>query len=154
MLNRFRFPALSEYALRLQNGFGYNNGKLYNFLCKKYNLRAEAKETLPSLILAKGRGKDYTDANLWGAQNRRELNNNGTESRGFPRNRRFIIMFQKIFHEAGALCYGSLMLTSNMNKAGVEDNFDRLRKQEAARKNRSTASHGMFYRKGQAYRHA
>ena len=43
-------------------------------------------------------------------------------------------MFQKMFDEAGALCFGSLMLTSNMNKAGVEDGFDRLRKQEAARK--------------------
>ena len=60
-------------------------------------------------------------------------------------------MMQKIFDEAGALCFGSLMLTSNMNKAGVEDGFDRLRKQEAARKNRSTAG-GMFCRK--AYRHA
>ena len=60
-------------------------------------------------------------------------------------------MFQKMFDEAGALCFGSLMLTSNMNKAGVEDGFDRLRKQEAARKNRSTAG-GMFCRK--AYRHA
>ena len=60
-------------------------------------------------------------------------------------------MFQKMFDGAGALCYGSLMLTSNMNKAGVEDGFDRLRKQEAARKNRSTEG-GMFCRK--AYRHA
>lgn len=60
-------------------------------------------------------------------------------------------MFQKMFDEAGAVCYGSLMLTSNMNKAGVEGSFDRLRRQEAARKNRSTAS-SMFCRK--AYRHA
>ena len=59
-------------------------------------------------------------------------------------------MFQKMFDEAGALCFGSLMLTSNMNKAGVEDSFDHLRKREA-RKNRSTAG-GMFCRK--AYRHA
>ena len=43
-------------------------------------------------------------------------------------------MFQKMFDEAGALCYGSLMLTSNMNKTEVEHSFDRLRKQEAARK--------------------
>ena len=60
-------------------------------------------------------------------------------------------MFQKFFDEAGALCYGSLMLTSNMNKTEVEHSFDHLRKQEAARKNRSTAG-GMFCRK--AYRHA
>ena len=50
-------------------------------------------------------------------------------------------MFQKMFDEAGALCFGSLMLTSNMNKAGVEDGFDRLRKQEAARKNRLSLIH-------------
>ncbi len=61
-------------------------------------------------------------------------------------------MFQKMFDEAGALCFGSLMLTSNMNKAGVEDGFSRLRKQEEARKNRGTAANGMFCRK--AYRHA
>ena len=61
-------------------------------------------------------------------------------------------MFQKMFDEAGALCYGSLMLTSNMNKAGVEDSFDRLRKQKASWKNRSAANSGMFVRK--AYRHA
>lgn len=61
-------------------------------------------------------------------------------------------MFQKFFDEAGALCYGSLMLTSNMNKAGVEGSFDNLRRQEAARKYRSTANTGMFCRK--AYRHA
>ena len=63
-------------------------------------------------------------------------------------------MFQKMFDEAGALCFGSLMLTSNMNKAGVEDGFDRLVNEGAllaARKNRSTAG-GMFCRK--AYRHA
>lgn len=63
-------------------------------------------------------------------------------------------MFQKIFDEAGALCYGSLMLTTNMNKSGVEEGFDRLRKQETARKNRRTAGSGMFYRGSQAYRHA
>lgn len=61
-------------------------------------------------------------------------------------------MFQKFFDEAGALCYGSLMLTTNMNKAGVEEGFANLRKQEAARRNRSTAASGMFCRK--AYRHA
>lgn len=63
-------------------------------------------------------------------------------------------MFQKMFDEAGALCFGSLMLTSNMNKAGVEDGFDRLRKQEAARRNRGTAGDGMFSRKSSVYRHA
>lgn len=63
-------------------------------------------------------------------------------------------MFQKFFDEAGALCYGSLMLTTNMNKSGAEDGFDRLRRQETARKNRSTASDGMFYRKSRAVRHA
>ena len=46
-------------------------------------------------------------------------------------------MFQKIFDEAGALCYGSLMLTSNMNKTAVEHNFDHLRRQEAARDRKS-----------------
>ena len=60
-------------------------------------------------------------------------------------------MFQKMFDEAGALCYGSLMLTSNMNKAGVEDGFDRLRKQRAVRKKRVMTG-GMFchtaYRRG------
>lgn len=56
-------------------------------------------------------------------------------------------MFQKIFKEAGADCFGRLMLTSNMNKAGVEDGFDRLRKRGEARKNRSTAANGMFCRK-------
>ena len=63
-------------------------------------------------------------------------------------------MFQKMFDEAGTLCFGSLMLTSNMNKAGVEDGFDRLRKQEAARRNRRTGSSGMFFRKSRVYRHA
>lgn len=63
-------------------------------------------------------------------------------------------MFQKIFDEAGALCYGSLVLTSNMNKTAVEHNFDHLRRQEAARRNRSTANCGMFFRKSRAYRHA
>ena len=61
-------------------------------------------------------------------------------------------MFQKMFDEAGALCYGSPMLTSNMNKAGIDDNFGRLRRQEAARRNRSTADSGMFCRG--AYRRA
>ncbi|MDE6456478.1 MAG: hypothetical protein K2L38_11385 [Dysosmobacter sp.] len=60
-------------------------------------------------------------------------------------------MFQKMFDEVGALCFGSLMLTSNMNKAGIEDGFDRLRKQRAIRKNRGTAN-SMFCRK--ACRHA
>ena len=36
-------------------------------------------------------------------------------------------MFQKFFDEIGAVCFGSLMLTSNMNKANVEDGFARLR---------------------------
>lgn len=61
-------------------------------------------------------------------------------------------MFQKMCDEAGAVCSGSLMLTSNMNKAGVEGSFDRLRRQGEARKNRSTADGGMFCRK--AYRRA
>lgn len=56
-------------------------------------------------------------------------------------------MFQKMFDEAGAVCSGSLRLTSNMNKTGVEEGFSRLRRQEAARKNRSTAVGGMFCRR-------
>lgn len=62
------------------------------------------------------------------------------------------MMFQKTFDEAGAPCYGGPMVASNMNKTGVEDSFDRLRRQTAARKNRSTADGGMFCRR--AYRHA
>lgn len=61
-------------------------------------------------------------------------------------------MFQKMFDEAGAVFSGSLRLTSNMNKTGVEEGFSRLRRQEAARKNRSTAAGGMFCRR--ARRHA
>ena len=60
-------------------------------------------------------------------------------------------MFQKMFDEAGAVCSGSLRLTSNMSKTGVEEGFSRLRRQ-AARKNRSTAGSGMFCRR--AHRHA
>lgn len=60
-------------------------------------------------------------------------------------------MFQKIFNEVGALCFGSLMFTSNMNKAGIEDGFDCLRKQRAIWKNQS-AVNSMFCRK--ACRHA
>lgn len=63
-------------------------------------------------------------------------------------------MFQKSFDESGALCCGSLMLTSDMNKAGIEDGFNRLRKQEAARRNRSTANSGLFFRRSRVYRHA
>lgn len=62
------------------------------------------------------------------------------------------MMFQKTFDEAGAPCYGGPMVASNMNKTGVEDSFDRLRRQTAARKNRSTVDGGMFCRR--AYRHA
>lgn len=62
------------------------------------------------------------------------------------------MMFQKTFDEAGAPCYGGPMVASNMNKTGVEDGFDRLRRQTAARKNRITAGSGMFSRR--AYRHA
>lgn len=64
------------------------------------------------------------------------------------------MMMHKLFDEAGALCYGSLMLTSNMNKTEVEHSFDHLRKQEAARRNRRTGSSGMFFRKSRVYRHA
>lgn len=63
-------------------------------------------------------------------------------------------MFQKMFDEAGAFCYGNPMLSSNMNKSEVEDSFSRLRKQTTARRNRSTASHGMFFRKSGVYRRA
>lgn len=62
------------------------------------------------------------------------------------------MMFQKTFDEAGAPCYGGPMVASNMNKTGVEDSFDRLRRQTATRKNRTTAGGGMFSRR--AYRHA
>ncbi len=55
-------------------------------------------------------------------------------------------MFQKMFDEAGAVCSGSLRLASNMNQTGVEEGFSRLRRQETARKNRSTAGSGMFCR--------
>lgn len=107
---------------------------------------------MPSLILAKAGGGGYTKANLRGARTRGGPNNEDKGGLVLPRNRRLRIMFQKMFDEAGAVCFGSLMLTSNMNKAGVEDGFDRLRRQEEARKNRSTAADGMFCRK--AYRHA
>ncbi len=40
-------------------------------------------------------------------------------------------MFQKFFEEIGPVCFGSLMLTSNMNKSGVEDSFTHL--QEVSR---------------------
>lgn len=56
-------------------------------------------------------------------------------------------MFQKMFDEAGALCHDRRMLPSHMNQVEVEHGFDRLRRQEAARRNRSTANSGMFYRR-------
>lgn len=33
----------------------------------------------------------------------------------------------KFFEDAAALCYGSLMLSTNMNKAGETDSFSALR---------------------------
>lgn len=36
-------------------------------------------------------------------------------------------MFEKFFDEIGAICFGSLMLTTNMNKANVEDGFTQVR---------------------------
>lgn len=61
------------------------------------------------------------------------------------------MMFQKMFGEAGAPCCCGAMAASNMSRTEVEDSFDRLRRQAAARKNRLTAGSGMFTRR--AYRH-
>lgn len=36
-------------------------------------------------------------------------------------------MFEKFFDGIGAVCFGSLMLTTNMNKANVEDGFAQVR---------------------------
>lgn len=58
-------------------------------------------------------------------------------------------MFQKMFAADGALCSGGLAPASNM-KPGIEDAFDRLRREETARKNRLTANHGMFCRRKRA----
>lgn len=41
------------------------------------------------------------------------------------------MMFQNFFDGIGAVCFGSLMLTTNMNKANVEDGFAHL--QESSR---------------------
>lgn len=57
------------------------------------------------------------------------------------------MMFQKMMSETG-------MLSSELAKTGAECSFDRLRRQEAARKNRATANCGLFYRKRRVYRHA
>lgn len=59
-------------------------------------------------------------------------------------------MFQKTFDCAGALNCGSLPPASNMSKTEAEDGFGRLRRAEAARKNRTTANCGMFYRRSRA----
>ena len=56
------------------------------------------------------------------------------------------MMFQKMIADGG-------MFSSEVNKTGVEGSFERLRRQEAARKNRATANCGLFYRKSQVYRH-
>lgn len=63
------------------------------------------------------------------------------------------MMFQKTFGVAATLSNDSRTTASNMNTTQMEDGFDRLRRQQGARKNRSTASHGMFYRKSRVYRH-
>ncbi len=36
-------------------------------------------------------------------------------------------MFHKFMEEAGAVCYGSLMLSTNANKSGVENGFESVR---------------------------
>lgn len=59
-------------------------------------------------------------------------------------------MFQKNYHESGVFSCGSLTLTSNMTKTAIEHSFDRLRRLEESRRNRSTAGDGMFSRS--AYR--
>lgn len=59
-------------------------------------------------------------------------------------------MFHKNYNEAGALSCGRPTLSSNMTKTAVEHSFTRLRRQEEARRNRSTAGSGLFSR--QMYR--
>lgn len=63
------------------------------------------------------------------------------------------MMFQRTLGAAATLSNDSRTTTSNMNQAQMEDGFDRLRRQQDARKNRSTASCGLFYRKSRVYRH-
>lgn len=63
------------------------------------------------------------------------------------------MMFQKTFGETAPLCGEGQTPASYMSKAEMEDGFHSLRRRQAARKNRSTANHGMFYRKSQVYRH-
>ena len=88
MLNRFRFPHIFRFVRRLRNAIGYNNGKLAIFLCSTHKNRGGARETLPSLILVKGRGSGYTKANLRGARNRREPNHDEMGGEALPGNRR------------------------------------------------------------------
>ena len=104
MLNRFRLPPLSGNVRRLQSGIGYNNGKSYIFLCKKYNFKAARQETLPSLILAKSRGGGYTKAILRGARNRREPTNNDAEGGSLPGNRRIEPCFRESHWSTEGLC--------------------------------------------------
>ena len=63
------------------------------------------------------------------------------------------MMFQKTFGTAAMFSNDSRTAASNMNQAQMEDGFDRLRRRQDARRNRSTASCGMFYRKSRVYRH-
>ena len=63
------------------------------------------------------------------------------------------MMMHKLFDEAGALCYGSLMLTTNMNKAKEEQSFEGLRETLSAQKKRTVLSGGLFYHNSRAYRH-
>ena len=64
-----------------------------------------------------------------------------------------MIMFRKMFDEAGALSCGSLTFTSNMNKAKTEQNFESLRRTMFPRRKRNVLSGGMFSHNSRAYRH-
>lgn len=62
-------------------------------------------------------------------------------------------MFQKDLCAADALSNDVQATASNVHKTEMEDSFERLRRQQDARKNRATANQGMFYRKSRVYRH-
>lgn len=109
---------------------------------------------MPSLILARGTGKGYTDTNLQGAQ---ELERTHSEEAGSPGmlprtiEQEVAMMFQKFSHEPGALRYGSMKHVPSMGKARVEDGFEELSAFAPVRKKRSVMTGGMFSRTSRLY---